>query len=161
MKQSIAKTLFIINPHSIIDVITNSSSELFVFEGKKKIIIEEMIESIYPDYLTEYEELVKLSSLNNEEFKTYLDWVYDDWNNKLFLSEKFNIKPEILYSNFNEYSDKYSDKYWYGKISDEGLKLIKDQLDVENTYLLYSIDENPNFEMQEELKCIGKRYHLG
>jgi len=41
------KTLFVINPHSIIDVITNSSSELYVFKGKNKETIEKMIEEIY------------------------------------------------------------------------------------------------------------------
>ena len=41
------KQLFIIRPHSVIDVITNSSSELFVIHGRKSIdAVKEIIESL-------------------------------------------------------------------------------------------------------------------
>ena len=30
-----------------------------------------------------------------------------------------------------------------------------------NTWLLYSLDENPNWEYQEKLSTIGERFHLG
>jgi hypothetical protein len=158
MKQLTTKTLFVIQPQSVIDVITNSSSELFVFQGKEKEVIKDMIKRVYPDYLNEYEDLKCLNELNDSELTDYIDWIYSTWSNKLRLSKEFNIEPEILYSNFDE---KDTDKYWYGELSNEGLELIKQQLDLDNTYLLYSINDNPDWDMQEELMCIGQRYHLG
>lgn len=152
------KVLFVIQPQSIIDVITNSSSELFVFQGNDKEVIEGMISEIYPNYLDEYRSLVSLNELNDYAFDNYLSWTYKNWSDELSLSKKFNIAPEILYSNWDT---KNSKKYWYGKLSSRGIALIKAQLPMNTTYLLYSIDENPNWEMQEALWQIGERYHLG
>lgn len=158
MKQVMGKTLFVIQPQSMVDVITNSSSELFVFHGKEKEVIEEMIKNIYPNYRDEYQSLKSLSELDDYDLENYLGWVYSRWDDSLSLSKHFNIEPQILYSNFDTINQ---DKYWYGDISSQGLTLIKEQLDMEHTYVLYSKYDNPDWDMQEELMCIGRRYHLG
>ena len=51
------KILFAIKVNNVVDVITNSSSELFVLKGETKNIVEEMITNIYPNYKNEYEEV--------------------------------------------------------------------------------------------------------
>lgn len=158
MKQLETKVLFVIQPQSMVDVITNSSSELFVFEGKEQEVIESIIKNIYPDYLNEYANLKSLAELNDDDFVDYLDWVYSDWDNKQALSSTFGIDPAIMYSNWDS---RLSEKYWYGTISQEGINLIKAQLPVTTTFLLYSLNENPDWEKQGLLGSIGTRYHLG
>ena len=150
--------MFVIHPHSVVDVITNSSTELFVFDGSSKKAVEDIIKDVYPNYLDEYEELKPLSQLNDEDFESYLDWIYPSWDNRMALAHIFNIEPESLYSNWAE---KATSKYWYGELSKEGISLIRKQLDMDNTFLLYSIDENPDWEQQEKLMDIGARHHLG
>jgi hypothetical protein len=66
--------IFTFNPHSIIDIITNSSSELFVFKSKSKEIIEEMIEEVYPNYLKEYMPLIHINDLEVEDLNNYLTY---------------------------------------------------------------------------------------
>jgi hypothetical protein len=64
--------LFVIQPHSIIDIITNSSSELFIFKGKEKKIIENMLKEIYPNYLNEYEPLLHISEMSAGDLNNFL-----------------------------------------------------------------------------------------
>ena len=67
-----SKVLYIFQPHSIVDIITNSSSELFVFKGKSKETIENAIEEIYPDYLREYEPLVYIMDASIDDIENFL-----------------------------------------------------------------------------------------
>ena len=155
------KTIITFNVNHAIDIITNSSSELFVLQGKTKEIVEDMILNVYPEYKTEYAEICNITELSTDNFETYLSYVYRDWNDdtKLSLSKRFNIAPEILYSN---YSKKDTEKYWWPILSDDGANQIKKIIDPNNEmYFLFSKDENPNWDMQEKLWSIGDRYHLG
>lgn len=160
------KTLFVIKPQSIIDVITNSSSELFVFEGNSKEIIESLIKAFYPDYLFEYEELKSIEELDSYEIYHFLGWVYEessygtDYHYECIAPEGIDIKDITVIS------DNKWDFEWYKdgrKFSEEKIELhlqeLKDSL--KGTFLLYSLNENPNWDMQEKLELIGKRYHLG
>ena len=118
-----------------------------------------MLESVYPNYRNEYEEVKHLSELTDDEFELFVDYEFSNWgtNNDFYLADKFNVKPEIMYSNIEHYGE---NKYWYGRLSDEGMEIIKSSMN-QDSYFLFSIDENPNWEKQELLMNIGKRYHLG
>ena len=72
------KVLFEIKVNNVIDVITNSSSELFVLKGETQEIVEEMIKDIYPDYKNEYEDLKPLKEVSSSDFRTYLDQTIED-----------------------------------------------------------------------------------
>ena len=182
MKQQemVKKILFVIQPHSIVDVITNSSSELFVFEGKEYDTVKEMIKQIYPDYLDEYNEVECLGTTESwESILTYIDWVDNSWydcynfNSRLSKEEKkekeikhatefarkFGIEPEKFYHDWDKIND---ENYWFGIIEMTHMKKIQQVLDPNNSiFLLFSIDENPNWEMQNNLERFGTRYHLG
>lgn len=54
------KSLFVIAVDNMINLITNSSSELFVLNGETLNSVKELVESIYPEYRKEYEEIVAL-----------------------------------------------------------------------------------------------------
>jgi hypothetical protein len=178
--------LFIINPHSIIDLITNSSTELFVMKGSEKKHVEEIIKAIYPNYLTEYEPLLDVKDFSIEELDSFLAWclgrnsccwdssvIYNNPNDYVVLSgfkfnEIYNTSKKLSKTN-NEYEirnnlskEKRKSKYDSCFVTEENKErviegIIKDY----GRYFLYSIDQNPNWEMQEKIMEIGKRFHLG
>ncbi len=151
------RKLFVFNVSNVIDLITNSSSELFILSGNNMNEVKSLIESVYPNYLSEYQEVVSIDNISEEELDTYLTYEYNTWDDKLTLSKVFNIDPNVLYSNYSDFETK---KYWHGRISDVGYSLIREKLP-KDMYFLYSINENPNWEMQENLMNIATRYHLG
>lgn len=170
------KTLFTFTIDNVIDIITNSSSELFVLEEQTLEIAKEMIESRYPDYLSEYNELVCLRDASTDSISTYFEWIANPWHEKYNyrMEEKELRKKEI--SDAKKQAEKYgmaitkfysnwkdrNNKYWYPEITEEGYKKIAKKLDPDGKiFLLFSIDENPNYEKQQELECIATRYHLG
>lgn len=178
MQQGITKLLFVIQPQSIIDVITNSSSELFVFQGDSKDVIEEMIKDIYPDYENEYAQLESLRDSSVEELDSLMNWFTGSW---IYPARKENYRIPGTFT-FNEVYEPESDKpahngeiqyrlkrNWQGEskwdysfVTAENKDWVLDKLDPDHTMmLLYSLDENPNWEMQERLEQIGIRYHLG
>ena len=65
-------------------MITNSSSELFVLNGETLNSVKELVESIYPEYRKEYEEIVALRDASDSDVDTYASWIgdpfYDRWN---------------------------------------------------------------------------------
>lgn len=172
------KTLFVIQPQSMVDVITNSSSELFVFHGKEKEVIEEMIKNIYPNYRDEYDELIPLRSLSLNELDNLMDWITGSncwpaskWNYKIpgdftfdELYEPESEKPawngEIQYKLRKNFVGESS---WdYSFVTADNIEWVLNKLDPDNNmYLLYSYGDNPDWDRQEDLMCIGTRYHLG
>ncbi len=151
------RKLFVFNVSNVIDLITNSSSELFILSGNNMNEVKSLIESVYPNYLSEYQEVVSIDNISEEELDTYLTYEYNTWDDRLTLSKVFNTDPNVLYSNYSDFETK---KYWHGRISDVGYSLIREKLP-KDMYFLYSINENPNWEMQENLMNIATRYHLG
>ena len=149
--------IFEFNVDNTIDIITNSSSELFVLKGETKKIVEEMIRSVYPNFECEYD-FISLDDADDDQIDTYVSSAINSYNDDEFsLCRKMKIKPDVLYKNFGMYG---ITSYWHGEYSDEGRKEMIDFLP-KNTYLLFSKDENPNYEYQEMLSGIASRYHLG
>lgn len=173
------KILFTFNIDNAIDIITNSSSELFILEEETQELALEMVKEAYPEYLSEYEPLVALRDANSSQISTYLSWVSDSWYDNyresrhlseeerikadmrkaIMKAEKYGMTPETFYTNWDKRTD---GKWWYGNISEEGLRNAAKTLDPDGKiFLLFSIDENPNWEAQESLEAICQRYHLG
>lgn len=70
------KKLFIFQPHHLIDIITNSSSELFVLKGQTKEAVREMIANVYPEYLNEYSDLQSSEEMDIDKLATYIRYAY-------------------------------------------------------------------------------------
>lgn len=182
------KVLFAFNVSNIINLITNSSSELFVLEGETREIVKEMIESKYPEYLSEYEDIKKIDELSVEELNTYFDYtcspgmwpatkgnypvlpgftfdeLYEPKKDfKTGLPENPAWNGQIQYELRDNTKRKESDTWHFGRfVTEENREeIIKKLCPDNNMWFLFSIDENPNWDMQEELMCIGERYHLG
>lgn len=172
------KTLFTIFVDNTIDIITNSSSELFVLNGDTLNSVQQMVSSIHPDYLTEYHEVVALKDADDMLVETYLDWIensyHNYWEETIGMSEKERIEYDIakhtkeaekygmLPEAFFENWDERNDKYFYSRISEKGYDAVRHTLDPNGRiFLLLSLYDNPNWDKQEALMNIGSRYHLG
>ena len=159
--------LFVFNVDNTIDLITNSSSELFILQGNTKEHVVGMIESAYPDYLTEYEEVKCIDELSNRELDTYISYNYFSWDAKskndldiipgLTFEEMYEI-PAWAKSNPNNREERYYTK----DVTDEMRERIINGLSPKkDMYFLFSLDENPDYDKQQQLEMIASRYHLG
>lgn len=165
------KTLFIFQVQSFTDVVTNSSSELFVFNGSTKTV-EELLNFAVPGWKSEYNSPVTLQEIDDDSFNMYLNYAYDNWDNhyreitkanskQLVLARTFKIDPKLLYKNYDEWDPNSKD--WtktYLELSKEGLQLIKSKLP-SNLIFVFSKDDNPNWDRQKIMMNYGIRYHLG
>lgn len=181
-----AKIIFTIKPHSVIDVITNSSTELFVGKNQSKQAMDELIKEIYPNYLYEYEELLTIDDLTVDQLNEYFDYTCSA---HCFPSSKAKM-PIIPGFTFEElYEEDGRGVAWNGElqyilknnyidpdpdpdedplflpsqfITEENFEEMKRKLDPNKEMLfLYSIDENPNWDYQKKLMTIMDRTHLG
>lgn len=173
------KTLFTINIDNTIDLITNSSSELFILHEDSLETAKEMIASVYPGYLSEYEEVKSLRDSDKEQIESYVSWVDNPWhyssswnsnltkeqereneiNKHISYLAQYDLKPEDVYSNWD---DRYNKNWWDAELSEEGAKLLANKIDPDGKiFLLWSIGENPDWNYQEQLEGIAQRYHLG
>lgn len=173
------KTLFAIKIENVVDVTTNSSSELFVLEGQTKEIVEEMISNVYPNYLSEYEPLQDIREMSDEEIQSYLDWHLYSWNGKYEVLKGFTFEEmyELELDKDGNKTTDYNGRTNYKLINnnpdpkrpwdtqfvyEENRQRVINAIESEvGRFFLYSIDENPNWECQESLEMIATRYHLG
>ena len=158
------KTVFKLDIDNVIDVITNSSSELFVLKSDSAEIVKELLESVYPEYLTEYREPIQPKDMDAYELDSYLDWV-NGWENSkenCVVYEGFTFEEMYELTKYPNTWDK-TPKYVLKKgFIEDNFEAVVSQVDPGNkTWLLYSIHDNPNWEMQEKLENIAQRYHLG
>lgn len=144
------KTLFKIQFDHSIDIITNSSSELFVLNGESKQYVESMLNKLC-DY-SEYE-LLSNDELSDDYVDTLLSWSVVD----IDFTKKW--KPEEIYRVFNGKLSKIMSKNFIKN----NLSEIKDMIisKYPNTFYLFSLYENPNWETQEILMEVASKYHLG
>lgn len=148
---------FIFSIDNVIDLITNSSSELFIFQIEPKQSIIELIESVYPEFRNEYEEP---------------KWVGEDMDMMIQYLEHINLKPEELTLQLGIPSkDLVTYEVWdkehkWPEFNEDVLEMCKDKiLDIidpkHSIYLMNSLDDNPDWEYQEKLESIATRIHMG
>lgn len=192
------------------DIITNSSSELFIFSENNYKDVADVIselDSIYPSWRSEYEDPKKIKDATKNEIETLIGYsgYYDifgliDFSNcelKYYSQKKYHddehcssyffsfndfdkndsalrrfaeswgSTPEELFSNwdkFNPFVDyqrsDFEKKFsaWV-RISDRFCEIFKEKFG-ENT-LLFSIDDDPDWEYQEKIEDYATRVHLG
>mgnify|MGYP000972470968 FL=1 len=173
------KIIFCINVDNHIDLITNSSSELFVLSGKTKETVTEMIESIYPDFRNEYEEPKNISELTADELDQLMIYMCSA---RMWPARKGDMPVPAGFT-FDELYEKDGDEpawngHWQYRLrnnvkspshkfdrsfvtEDNREDIIRKLSPDTNMWMLYSIDENPNYDYQEKLEGISTRYHLG
>ena len=171
------KVLITINVDNTIDLITNSSSELFVLKNTVKQNVVEMLEFMYPNFRDEYEDPKNINELTVEELDQYINQHCSNYNG----GSEINNYPLIRGFTFDELYAEKKAKDWRGRVeyelknnkvstwqydtsfvTEDNFEEVKHRIDPEsNLFFLYSKDENPNWEEQEKLMGVGDRYHLG
>ena len=160
--------MFVFNVCNIIDLITNSSSELFVLQGDTKETVMELLRATYPDYLNEYCEVKNIEELTNDELDTYISQEYHSWSNEkqevehnVISGFKFDEMYEVPeWGRKNEHYKQ--DRFYPRAVTDETReKYIKALSPKKDMYFLFSLDENPDWDKQEVLMEVASRYHLG
>ncbi len=169
------KTIFVMNIENTIDLITNSSSELFVLKGGTKEAIVQMLDGLYPEWRKEYEEPKNITEATLDELNTFFSYacsphcspasIFDypelpgfSWDE---LYEKSNVSwggEYALKNNKKSMQDEWDRDFVTEKNMEEIIKKLSP-----NNYMwfLFSFDDNPNWEMQERLMTVADRYHLG
>lgn len=167
------KTLFVFQVQSFTDVVTNSSSELFVYTGTESEI-EKLLNNTVPGWEDEYYGPMSLDNISKDDLETYLNYAYDtyDWNswdrvitrknsNQTRWAKEFGIDPHQLYSNYSNWDPSSKDyKISQLRLRDGWDTLIREKLP-KNLVFVFSSDENPDWDRQEIMMDYGTRYHLG
>lgn len=181
------RTLFRFNIQSYSDIITNSSSELFVFKNNSVEEVINILNTIYPDWRSEYQEPILFKNMSKEDQDRYIEWVadcyrwfgdYDYYYNGIswikrtkkeqievfehdvieHYHKKFDVDNKDVPSLFENWGD-YNNEYFYLRLSTVGYDIFRKKF--ENDIALWSLDENPNWDYQQEIEEYAERYHLG
>jgi hypothetical protein len=157
------KKVFAFNVDNMVDIITNSSSELFVLKSDNKEVITALLESVYPNFRKEYDEPIQYRDLVGRDFVSAIHNLYG-WSNE---KEHCIVFPGFKFEDIYEESE-YNHKWrpieyrWKDGFIESNKEAIMKAIDPNNQiWLLYSLDENPNWDMQERLMEVATRYHLG
>lgn len=171
--------IFTLIPHSIVDSITNSSSELFVGKSSSKENIEELLRCAYPNYRNEYNEIRSIDDLIAEELDTYFQYAcsahcwpatknqypilpgftFDELYTLTGEQTPWNDEPQYELKN-NSIDPHF--RWSHSFVTDENLEEIKNKLDPKRQmYFLFSSNENPDWDYQEILMSFMDRFHLG
>lgn len=182
---------------SFSDVITNSSSELYVFaDGKSVEEVATELDEVAPGWRSEYSdpEYVK----DTVALETYIDAIIPNWDYEelekrhcckvngipindykyfvicpelnyasLFdkndswasnLAKQLGLTPEEAFDDWNEY-DPFGPGWTHLSLSEKANDIIRER--DKDVVLVWSNDENPDWDRQEKMMTIGERYHLG
>jgi len=174
------KKILTFSVDSIVDLITNSSSELFVLKGDTKAEVIAMIEAIYPEFRSEYEEPISIDEMTDDQLNVYMSYMcsahcwpaskdqypvppgftFEELYEKEEGEESWNRGQYELRNNARK--EESGNKWAHGYVTPSNSAEIRRKLDPESkTYFLFSLGDNPNWEMQQELEQISSRYHLG
>lgn len=173
---------FIFRIQSKSDVITNSSSELFVFKNNSVESIIELLHKIYPDWRNEYKPPRTGKDLEKWELDYIRDLIspapyyfaYSKMMKTIFesgkrtesleecnLSKILCLTVQETYKNWNTWDP--IDGSWSNKIlklSDLAYDKLRNYCESHGFVLLFSLYENPDYKYQEILENYADRIHL-
>lgn len=159
------KVLFVIAVDSVVDVITNSSSELFVLERMTKMEAEAAVAAVHAKYRSEYEQIVGIDELSVDELNTYISHAYLRWHFKITRQEAERVLDGLdMPLAFDEAFEMEDDGLYSSRevVTEENREEMIERIDPERElWFMFSTDENPNWQMQEALSNVATRYHLG
>lgn len=177
--------VFKINIQSFSNIVTNSSSELFVFVDDNLDFVEELLNKIAPNWKDEYE-LKRAIDCNEDELETLIDNIalpniewssfdsdtieeqlkkYDDAICHYFLRE-WGIDEEEVPSLFDNWDEPIVDKTPNGTFSwfylQPSYKMYEEfKRRVKYDVTLWSYNDNPDWDTQQKISKYAQRYHLG
>lgn len=171
------KTLFVFHVDNVVDIITNSSSELFIIKGETQEIVEEMIAERHPNWEGEYSKPQLVDDMSDEDLEGvsyflseyeqhyqkdsntgeigYINYSCNTKNRKVVMKDGdlLGLSLEDAFKEHNQWID----------LTQKARKLIGEDIKskFKGSYFLLSKGDNPDWGFQQSLKMIGTRYHLG
>lgn len=172
------KTIFVMNIENTIDLITNSSSELFVLKGGTKDMVMQMLDNIDSAWRNEYENPKNILELSIDDLNTYFSFACsaDCWPaqksdypilNGFTFDELYEEDEKgCAWNGEMQYKLRNNKKYncceWGHFVTEDNYKEIINKLSPNNDmWFLFSFGDNPNWGLQEKLMEVADRYHLG
>lgn len=165
--------MFVFRIDSIVDIITNSSSELFIMKAEGKDVLIELIESVLPEFRETYEEPILLKDSSLYLISTYIfyNYYYKGNTSPIKKSDLDVIEGFTFDEMYGYYLDLYpltngkkTDPYYAEKYEIRGNfiknnleKIIKTLDPYNNIWFMSSLDDNPAYETYEKLMPIGER----
>jgi hypothetical protein len=147
----IKKEVHVFTVDHCIDIITNSSSELFILDGDSKKIVEELLESTCPGYLAEYLPLQGWEDLENGE-------LFAQWCERLPYNTSAEKAEEYIPEGFT-FEELFS---WdsrgnlinnYDAVNDSNRNHMINYLSKgKQQFFLYSRGDNPSYDMSCKLQ---------
>lgn len=184
------KTLFVFNIQGFSDIITNSSSELFIFNnGKTKDEVASLLDKVTPGWKDEYTYPQTFAECDNQDKTTIIDYCFDMprvydipysirntekkiaffTNLYLTFAKKYDIKLPIekFYSdykyikNIGNYDVPWEERF--GTVSYEGCKVLEEVFNkvFDKCIFLFSRYDNPDWDRQKNIEQYADRHHLG
>jgi len=162
---------------SFSDIITNSSSELFVFQKPSVKDVIKLLDDYTPGWRDEYEEPILFKDMDEYDQNNYIDWVSglpyyfnyesdDEYNKAIIRTIHRDLcisEEEIpeLFENWNKPTVYPNYRYYCLNLSSKGYNLYREKFKYD--ICLWSLDDNPDWDRQEKIMDFvgGKRYHLG
>lgn len=170
------KTIFLFKPHSMVDIITNSSSELFICETDKTVgFIENFIDDF--NNISDTNSLCDVYQITNENVEDFILKYIVGWYVKRYiwssyhLIEDFERKTNILkrqfryigddYKEHNKQLDKEIETYTEKWLTDNMETLKKDLIG--NIIIISSDDNSMDSAIFSALEDLfdAYRFHLG
>lgn len=111
------KTLFILTPHSFIDVITNSSTELFVCDTEKSL---ELIEELLEELLQTYNKLYGKKLRYKDVFKELRFYSKEEYEKSVKKEEEDKKEAESEGRKYRDYRWGFEKKENIGRVVIEG-----------------------------------------
>ena len=140
--------------NSVVDVITNSSAELFVSIENDKKEIEQLLDKLDKGWRYEYHSPKNIDELSDEELREYCEFAYELWP---FGKEKPEPLPGFKYDEM--FSD---DGFLRANFFSKNREKIINSLDPEHKMVfLFSKFDNPSYELQKRISFFMTKYHLG
>ena len=93
------KIIFVIHPHSIVDVITNSSTELFVIDEDKTVeVVREIIKEKEKEFLPEYGCYTSINLLDDWRIPEVFGYVDEEEAVNFLRAKGYKVEKEITLS---------------------------------------------------------------
>lgn len=146
MKFKENKNLFIFNIDNVIDVITNSSSELFTFKMDNGKILSKVLNNFKRDFEKKIGKPISLREADNRLFRYYFYTIFPYQIENIEEIKDIILPPNLKIEDFYE-SDTYEGELYYRlkeEDYDDNWEIISDPICDKRTELQEFLDPNNN-----------------
>lgn len=150
------KQLISFSIDNVIDIITNSSSELFVMKSDDEAIVISLIEAVNPSYSNGFYGPLRYKDMDETTFAECIETIYGSYSKEkagLFLFSGFTFEEQFDYDSIAEYYDRKR-----SFLKENKAKLIQ-QIDP-NGLLWFLVPKEEHEYVYKDLAELGTTYFM-